>query len=465
MKTKKLLTIMLMLLTLCVCLFACSNTDDTSTTVPADESKPAASETTTALQEAQPDETQPDENQTTEPVGETAVDIETAGGVVIVGKIGMDDQGWYIQPEQPLNITYLYFEEKPSVYTEQTRIQMFDPAVDGVEKAVYSGQTVTATGTFSFYRDDFETLYFSPYTITIGKTAEKSYSAPELQIPDEPVNLYDPSQPLPKYMDAMIEDNTYSYNMFMLSQEALEFMGNGFADFYVGFVDAFLNYKTEFPCSDKNYAEMLSTIIYYELPLYGACAEPFEFFRDYDADKGMVYIQYKCDEEAFKKICTQFFDAADALLADVTPEQTDVEKAKNIYHALSTKMTYDDSALEKIERKEAYYAYLHNSGVCVTFANVYNQLLTQVGIKTTLAYCDFDETMGHVWSVVTLDGEDYFCDPTYELSYDSGSGYRFFGMSYADRTADGLGTQGIRYGRYYTRQMDETMIAQQSLNK
>ena len=468
MKTKKLLVSILMLLTLCVCLFACGNTDDVTTTAPADEGTPVVNETTIVSQENQTEETQTQATETTQPtetVDKNTVDIETIGGVVIVGKIGMDDNGWYIQPEQPLNITYTYFTEKPSVYTEQTRIQMFDPAVDGIDKTVYIGQTVTASGTFRFYRDDFETLYFSPYTITLGKTVEKSYSAPELQLPDEPANLYDPSQPLPKYMDAMIEDNTYSYNAFMLSQETLEFMGNGFADFYVGFVDAFLNYKTEFPCPEKRYAEMLSTVIYYEFPLFNVCAESFEFFKHYDADKGMVYIQYKCDEEAFKKICTQFFDAADALLADVSPEQTDVEKAKNIYHALSTKMTYDDSALENIERKEAYYSYLHNSGVCVTFATVYNQLLTQVGIRTTQAYCNFDETMGHVWSVVTLDGKQYFCDPTFELAYDNGSGYRFFGMNYADRTADGLGADGIRYGVYYMRPMDETMIAQQSLNK
>ena len=31
--------------------------------------------------------------------------------------------------------------------------------------------------------------------------------------------------------------------------------------------------------------------------------------------------------------------------------------------------------------------------VCVTFANVYNQLLTQVGIKTTTATCEYDATI------------------------------------------------------------------------
>jgi hypothetical protein len=108
---------------------------------------------------------------------------------------------------------------------------------------------------------------------------------------------------------------------------------------------------------------------------------------------------------------------------------------------------------------------MHNSGVCVTFANVYNQLLTQVGIKTTLATCEYDATMGHVWSVVTLDGEDYFCDPTFELARDNGSGYIYFGMNYADRVKDGLGTEGIRAGKYYTYTVQPDMIAEESLNR
>ena len=340
---------------------------------------------------------------------------------------------------------------------------MFDPKVDGVEKALYLGQTVTMEGTFRFFRDDFETLYFAPYTITIGKLVSQSYSAPDLKMPEEPENLYDPSWPLPKYMDLMVQDGQYVYNAFVLSEESIQLMGNDFAAFYVGFVDAFLNYQSEFECPDKQFAEMLSTIIYYDFPLYSACAETFEYVKHYDPDAGTVSIIYKYDEQTHADMIERFMTAADTLLADTSPDKTDVENAKSIYHALCTRVTYDDSAMTEFERKESYYAYLHNSGVCVTFANAYNQLLTQVGIKTTLAHCDNPDTVGHSWSVITLDGEQYFCDPTYELSYDNGAGYYFFGMNYADRTADGLGAQGIRYGRYYVRPLDAEMIAEYSI--
>ena len=454
MRLKKLISIILLLTMLCTCICACGDAG-------VSESAGADAESTSGGNFSDDTEnTEPEES-----VDVTPVDIETDGGVVLVGGIVFDEDEWYFQPEQPLNIKFQYIFDEPSVYTEQTRIKMFAPEADGVEKALYLGQTVTAEGTFSFYRDDFETLYFLPYTITVGKNVESSHSAPGLMPPDEPENLYDPSIPLPECMDTMIVDGEYYYNAFMLSEETLEFMGNDFADFYVDFVDAFLNYKTELPCPEKRYAEMLSVVISDEFPLYNACAEPFEFFRHYDSEKGTVSIEYRYDKEKFDEVVEQFFTAANKLLTAAKPGQTDEEKARNIYHALATTMTYDYSALEELERKESYYAYLENSGVCITFANVYNQLLTQVGIRTTLAHCDNIDTIGHTWSVITVDGKQYFCDPTYELSYDEGNGYRFFGMNYAERIADGTGAMGIRYGRYYIHQLDPEMIATESLSR
>jgi len=455
---KKIIAISLLMAMMCFALFACQlRTIDSKDS---EENTSAEDTDTNGIPQNNPSE----ETNPAIPIKEP-VDIETVGGAVIVGKIGYDEGGWYLQPEQPLNVTYEYFLDNPSVFPMQTRIAMFDPAVDGVEKAQYLGQTVTLEGTFRFYRNDFETLYFSPYTITIGKLVLQSYGAPDLMIPEEPENLYDPSWPLPKYMDPMVQDGQYIYNAFMLSEESIQLMGNDFATFFVGFVDAFLNYRSEFECPEKRFAEMLSTVIYYDFPLYSACAETVEYVKHYDSKTGMISIVYKYDEQTHIDMIARFMEAANTLLADTSPDKTDVGNAKSIYHALCTRVTYDYSALTEFERKESYYAYLNNSGVCTTFANAYNQLLNQVGIKTTLAHCTSAETIGHSWSAVTLNGKQYFCDPTYELNYDGGAGYRFFGMNYADRIEDGTGAQGIRYGRYYTRSMDATMIADHSIEK
>ena len=446
---------------MCTLLCACRTE---STDPPGPESKPSAA----VAGESELPESEPvEEEETAGPEQSAApipVTIETSGGVVVVGTIGCDEKGWHIIPEQPLDITYTYFIEQPSVFPGQTRINMVDSGDDGVDKAVYLGQTVTVYGEFRFVRDDFETLYLAPYTIAVGKIAEGSYGDPELMAPEGPVDLYDRSIPLPERMEPHRAADGYRYNAFMLSEESLQFMGNDFANFYCDFVDAVLNYRSEVFCPEKLYAEMLGTVIYYDFPIFDACAQPFEFFKHYDSEANMIRIEYKYGREEHDTLLGRFQKAADEMLATVKPDMDEVEKAKKIYHEICTRMVYDDSALEDFERKNSYYAYLHSSGVCITFANVYNQLLTQVGIKTTLASCDYDATMGHAWSVVTLNGQDYFCDPTFELSHNSGNGYIYFGMNYADRTKNGLGKNGIRMGRYYSvSAVLPEMIAEQSL--
>ena len=468
----KLIAVFLLSVMVCTLLCACQKDINEP---PVDDVKPSAevadkNEPTEIdpPEETEPAELEPEPEPEPEPEQDdppTPVDIETIGGVVIVGRIGFDESGWHIVPEQPLNISYSYFLDKPSVFPLQTRISMMDPDDDCVEKSVYIGKTVTVQGEFRFVRNDFETLYLLPYTITVGKTVEGSYGDSELKAPEGPVDLYDRSEPLPKYMEPLIMDGCYVYNAFMLSEESLQLMGNGFALFYCDFVDAILSYRNEITCPEERYAEMLGSVIYYDFPVFNACAEPYEFFKHYDRETGTIHIKYRYSEDEHNKLIEQFLNAADDMLASVTPDMSEVEKAKIIYHNLCTRVVYDDSALEVFERKDSYYAYLHHSGVCVTFANVYNQLLTQTRIKTTLAACNYDATMGHVWSVVTLDGRDYFCDPTFELSYDKGKGYIYFGMDYADRTKDGVGADGIRIGRYYTSAVLPEMIAEQSLEK
>ena len=455
---KKIISILILSAMICQLLTACQTQDEKT-----DDNKQTDKESTVESTDEgnQADETESDDRE--QDIAPMPLDIETIGGVVIVGKIGFDEKGWHIVPEQPLNITYEYFLDNPSVFPNQTRISMTDPTDDGVDKSVFLGQTVTVEGEFRFVRNDFDTLYLFPYTVTIGKIAEASYGDSNIKAPDKNVDKYDPSCPLPKYMEPMIIQGKYIFNAFMLSDESIRLMGNDFASFYCDFVDAFLGYRSEVPCPDKEFAEMLSTIIYYDFPLFDACAEPFEFFKHYNGETDTITIKYKYSADEHQDLLDRFLKAGDEILAAVTPDMSEAEKAKAIYHEICTRMVYDDSALEILERKNSYYAYLNNSGVCVTFANVYNQLLTQVGIKSTIASCDYAPTMGHVWSIVTLDGKDYFCDPTFELSRDSGNGYLYFGMSYADRINDGTGKDGIRAGRYFTYTVLPEMIAMQSL--
>ena len=175
---KKYVAVLVLLALLCSCLCGCQKAVVSDPTVTTVGTEPVQTVSTTEAENTDPTETtaQPTEAESVDPTEEvtepeetvpvvqvvTPVDIDTVGGAVIVGVIGHDEQGWYLQPEQPLNVTYEYFLDNPSVFPQLTRIAMFDPKVDGIEKALYIGQTVTVEGTFRFYRDDFETLYFAP---------------------------------------------------------------------------------------------------------------------------------------------------------------------------------------------------------------------------------------------------------------------------------------------------------------
>ena len=421
----------------------------------------SVSGTESSVPYTQPPETSLPEE--TVPVPAEPLDISTTGGAVIVGTVCCDEEGWFLTPEQPLNVEYHYFLDNPTRFDGLLRIELFDSGIDGIEKLLYLGETVTIEGAFRFYRDSFDRLYMLPYRIHMGKTVQESYAAPELEAPDLTLNRYDPSLPLPQRMDSVVRDGQFVYNPFMLSRESLELMGNDFAVFYCDFVDAFLNYKTECPCPDKEFAEMLSTIIYFEFPLYDVCAELFEFVKHYDSEEEKVMIVYKYDQATHQQKIDAFMTAANTFLSATSPAQSEAELAKNIYHQLCIRVTYDDSALTEFERKSAVYAYMNHSGVCVTFANVYNQLLTQVGIRATIAQCEYTPTMGHLWSLVTIDGSRYFCDPTFELSCEEGTGYRYFGQTYAQRTAEGLGLAGIMAGRYYPYYVDESMLSSSPL--
>lgn len=392
----------------------------------------------------------------------TPIDIETPGGVVVVGKVCKDDDGWYLAPETPLNVNFTYYED-PLVYDELTKIRFFTVDEDGIEKSLYNGQTVTVSGTFSVYRDLFDKLYIFPYSIKLGKLVTESYAAPDLEAPDTSQTQYNPSIPLPDIMKPTVNNGHYEYNVYMLSLETLETMGNDYVDFYIDFVDAFLNHEEKCHCPEEMYAEMLTSVVYYEFPLYDACAEFFNFFEDYDDETKTITIKYKYGKEEHDAVIEEFFKSANEMLATTAPGQSEQRMAQNIYHELCTRMTYDYSALDDISRKEARYAYLEHTGVCITFANVYNQLLTRVGIEATVAACEYDLTSGHAWSAVKLNDKWYFCDPTFELSFNDGTAYRYFGTNYDERLKAGLGENGITFGRFGTITKYEDIVADEMI--
>lgn len=113
-----------------------------------------------------------------------------------------------------------------------------------------------------------------------------------------------------------------------------------------------------------------------------------------------------------------------------------------------------------------YYVYLNRSGICRSFAYTYNQLLTQVGIESTIAIGQAkNASIGHVWSVIKIDGTYYFADPTYELSYKNGTVYMFYGMGIKLReSTNEFYEDNITIGMYESKPMKEYGSFDKNLN-
>lgn len=389
--------------------------------------KPAPSPDPDPSPSADEPEKKPDEPKQT-------LQIETPAGAALVGVIKKDDDGWYFEPEQPISIRLTESEERILDFEAGTRIGVHNAEIDLVQ---YRDETVTIFGMLQDYRGA-GLLYVYPCSIDHGKTVTQSQAVPELDYPEVGGNTgtYDPSIPLPTKMQPTVENGHYVYNRYILSKNTLEFMGNDFAEFYMNFVDAFFGYKTSCPCPEKFYADMLSNVLYYEFPLFTADGE-LDFLSCYDKATGTVHWSYTSKDKAeHEKLIREFEAEMNGFLSVADPTDSAQQKLQDIYHAFCPKMTYDYEALETFVNTQPYNAYSRHMGVCVTFAGALSQILNQAGVECTVVAGN-TETIGHAWNMVTIDGKNYFCDATYELSYKNGTAYVYYGMTEAQRMEDG----------------------------
>lgn len=377
--------------------------------------------------------------------------IQTPSGAVLVGTINKDDTGWYFMPEQPLNITLTYYLDHPEKFDKVVKLRMLDDSEDNFNKSLYANELVTITGEILNPRSA-GILYFYPYDIRTGKQVNVSYADENIKAPDNQFGTMDKSL-LPNKMQSKIVNGEYKYNFYMLSEETLNNFDNDFIDFYLEFVDGFLNYETSIPCPKKYYADYIFSILDYEFPLFYADGK-YDYISSYNKDNKTIEWSYTTKNKTeHDKLIKEFEDSANELLKGVKDNQSESLKAQIIYHNLTPIISYDYKGLESGNATESYYVYTKHSGVCHSFAFTYSQLLTQVGIESTIA-TGMPETskIGHSWTVMKIDGVYYFSDPTYEIWYKNGDAYAFYGMGMEERkSTNEYNESNITIGKYQTK--------------
>lgn len=449
----RLKTIFSLILAVCFLLSGCAANSDN----PNEPDKTTAAATEKDSQESKSTDTEKD-------IPTDPLVLETPAGAVLVGKIKKDSDGWYFEPEQPLTVKLTCYPDLTPSYDNLNRINMFADSDDGMNKELYRDDTVTVAGMLQNYRGDMDSLYLYPCKIERGKTVDSSYAMPELDYPSAEPADYDPTTPLPSGMQPVVKNGHFEYNPYILTKNTLEYLGNDFAVFYKDFVDAWLSYKTSCPCKDKNYAEMFLSVMYYEFPLFTADGE-FDLQNGYDESTKTLSWSYKSKSKAeHNKLISDFTAAANSFLNQVKASDSEQLRAQAVYHAFCTSMTYDYDIMTTRERIDAYYAYTLHRGICVTFACAMSQLFAQVGVTATVVSGD-TSSGGHVWNVVTIDGNNYFCDSTFELSTNSGNGFVYFGMTLKDRLNDGSGfsESNMTIGAMNTKSVSETALSEKTL--
>lgn len=210
---------------------------------------------------------------------------------------------------------------------------------------------------------------------------------------------------------------------------------------------------------------MLPRILEYEFPLYGA-EVVFDTLAFYDPASGTVRWSYNTDSRAaHDALVESFYAEANEFLGGVAPGMGEKELAMTVYHNITTRVKYDYDILRAgyvPAYHPSYRAYHEHTGICSTFARTYAQMLTQVGVTAELCATDMrGEIVGHAWVIASINGSNYFFDPTYELSTTAGQGYVYFGMTLATRLSGDrrIIKDTIAVGTYDAKPVDEVVLS------
>lgn len=382
------------------------------------------------------------------------INIRTEKGIALTGMIKKENNEWYFILDTPINLSLETYIELKEEFKNVYKIKMLDDDLYNINKESYINELVTITGIITNPRSA-GILNLIPYTINRGKTIEQNSSISNITEPEQNI-VYDESK-IPTKMNSIIKDNQYEYNFYKLSKEALKTFGTDFIDFYISFVDAYLNYESTIECDNITYFNNLITLIEHDFPIFSADAE-LDPITGYNKSNKTMTIKYNKSKEEHNKLIKEYLNSANEFLKGVTPDMSDSLKAQNIYHNLSSSVKYNSNALNNnISEGASVYVYLNHSGICHSFADAYCQLLNQVNIDCTIASgMPKNSKIGHAWNAFKIDNEWYFADPTYELEFKDGNYYAYFGINLEQRLNNGeYDKDNIYIGTYSNKKVTE----------
>ena len=246
----------------------------------------------------------------------------------------------------------------------------------------------------------------------------------------------------------IVENGRYVCNPFLLSEECTDCCGEDFAEFYKGFISAYMSYKSSCPCDNEEYAKTVISVAGYECPFFAADDINCNWATDLDCEACVLSWSYNIDEQTLMERIEAVTAELQGLLDLVSASDAEDDKIQTLYHAFCPLMSYDNDAAVSRQGIDPLYAYTEHRGICVTFAAAFSQLVSQAGMYATQASGNTDSGGSHAWCYIRVNGNGYFFDPTYELGYFEGGAFAYYGMTMAEREASGIMAENMWVGIY-----------------
>lgn len=137
-----------------------------------------------------------------------------------------------------------------------------------------------------------------------------------------------------------------------------------------------------------------------------------------DGEKCIIYPQYEEEISLFSfDSGKEFQEEVERILATVTDDMTDIEKAMAVHDYMARFYEYDYT-LQKSDIKDIF---LEKQGVCQAYSDAYTYIMQKkLGID---CYTLSSPALYHAWNVIKIDGEWYHVDITWDDPKFNGKDY------------------------------------------
>lgn len=132
-----------------------------------------------------------------------------------------------------------------------------------------------------------------------------------------------------------------------------------------------------------------------------------------------VILNFNETAEYYEQASSLFTAAAQEIIQGASAYENSIDKERYVHDALNEQTEYDENSSLN---QSAYSALVNGSSVCAGYSRAFQYLMLQLGIPCY--YCTGYAGGEHAWNVVSIDGNYYFVD----VSWDDGlqNPYKYF---------------------------------------